>query len=67
LLLTYFFKNGNGFPLFEPFTLGIQFDPCYGFECVSTKVAALRGGAFPPLTNGLRKCGIYTQWNFMQP
>jgi hypothetical protein len=21
----------------------------------------------PPLTNGLRKCGIYTQWNFMQP
>jgi hypothetical protein len=19
------------------------------------------------LTNGLRKCGIYTQWNFMQP
>jgi hypothetical protein len=21
----------------------------------------------PPLTNGLRKCGIYTQWNFTQP
>jgi hypothetical protein len=21
----------------------------------------------PPLMNGLRKCGIYTQWNFMQP
>jgi hypothetical protein len=21
----------------------------------------------PALTNGLRKCGIYTQWNFMQP
>jgi hypothetical protein len=21
----------------------------------------------PPMTNGLRKCGIYTQWNFMQP
>jgi hypothetical protein len=21
----------------------------------------------PPLTNGLRKCGIYTQWNFIQP
>jgi hypothetical protein len=21
----------------------------------------------PPLTNGLRKCGIYTQWNFPQP
>jgi hypothetical protein len=21
----------------------------------------------PPLTNGLRKCGIYIQWNFMQP
>jgi hypothetical protein len=21
----------------------------------------------PLLTNGLRKCGIYTQWNFMQP
>jgi hypothetical protein len=21
----------------------------------------------PSLTNGLRKCGIYTQWNFMQP
>jgi hypothetical protein len=19
------------------------------------------------LTNGLRKCGIYTQWNFTQP
>jgi hypothetical protein len=21
----------------------------------------------PLLMNGLRKCGIYTQWNFMQP
>jgi hypothetical protein len=21
----------------------------------------------PPLTNGLRKCGMSTQWNFMQP
>jgi hypothetical protein len=21
----------------------------------------------PLLTNGLRKCGIYTQWNFTQP
>jgi hypothetical protein len=21
----------------------------------------------PPPMNGLRKCGIYTQWNFMQP
>jgi hypothetical protein len=21
----------------------------------------------PPLTNGLRKCGIYIQWNFTQP
>jgi hypothetical protein len=21
----------------------------------------------PLATNGLRKCGIYTQWNFMQP
>jgi hypothetical protein len=21
----------------------------------------------PLLTNGSRKCGIYTQWNFMQP
>jgi hypothetical protein len=21
----------------------------------------------PLLINGLRKCGIYTQWNFMQP
>jgi hypothetical protein len=21
----------------------------------------------PLLTNGLRKCGIYTQWNFRQP
>jgi hypothetical protein len=21
----------------------------------------------PLLKNGLRKCGIYTQWNFMQP
>jgi hypothetical protein len=21
----------------------------------------------PPLTTGLRKCGIYIQWNFMQP
>jgi hypothetical protein len=21
----------------------------------------------PALMNGLRKCGIYTQWNFMQP
>jgi hypothetical protein len=21
----------------------------------------------PQLTNGLRKCGIYTQWNFTQP
>jgi hypothetical protein len=24
-------------------------------------------GKMPALTNGLRKCGIYTQWNFMQP
>jgi hypothetical protein len=21
----------------------------------------------PTMMNGLRKCGIYTQWNFMQP
>jgi hypothetical protein len=21
----------------------------------------------PPLRNGLRKCGIYIQWNFIQP
>jgi hypothetical protein len=29
-------------------------------------ILAFKAG-IAPLTNGLRKCGIYTQWNFMQP
>jgi hypothetical protein len=30
------------------------------------KTVSSRNGA-RPLMNGLRKCGIYTQWNFTQP
>jgi hypothetical protein len=30
-------------------------------------IAKLNSQDAPLLMNGLRKCGIYTQWNFMQP
>jgi hypothetical protein len=51
-----------------------------GFQGEQERIAQRKGQRFkmevgsygnsqdaPPLTNGLRKCGIYTQWNFMQP
>jgi hypothetical protein len=43
-------------------------------EALSSNLSAAKKGKnlfflkkYLELTNGLRKCGIYTQWNFMQP
>jgi hypothetical protein len=39
-----------------------------GFSKILFTIAKLwKQPRCPTLTNGLRKCGIYTQWNFMQP
>jgi hypothetical protein len=36
-------------------------------QCYSQQPSHGNSQADPPLTTGLRKYGIYTQWNFMQP
>jgi hypothetical protein len=46
----------------------IQHREAFKSECSYSQQPSYGNGQdAPPSTNGLRKCGIYTQWNFMQP
>jgi hypothetical protein len=42
-----------------------NFFPSY-FQFMGLKISYKNSQDAPALMNGLRKCGIYTQWNFMQ-
>jgi len=61
-------KNGIGFPKIHPHRL-LQRHLHTHVYCSTIHNSQVRENSqdAPPLTNGSRKCGIYTQWNFMQP